>query len=76
MKISSALFMSGSLLCLTLPLAHAGDDPLLPPLPQGYDVMTATILSVVPATGGNAGTRIEWSGYVKTGIIYKSTKDK
>ena len=89
--------MSGSLLCLTLPLAHAGDDPLLPPLPQGYDVMTlsrgpskvtpglepdknmneiATILSVVPATGGNAGTRIEWSGHVKTGIIYKRTKDK
>lgn len=97
MKISSALLMSGSLLCLTLPLAHAGDDSLLPPLPQGYDVMTlsrgpskvtpglepdknmnktATILSVVPATGGNAGTRIEWSGYVKTGIIYKRTKDK
>ena len=77
MKISSALLMSGSFLCLSLPLAKAADEPLLPPLPQGYDVMTlsrgpskitpglepdknmnetATILTVVPASGGNAGT--------------------
>jgi hypothetical protein len=97
MKISSALLMSGSFLCLSLPLAQAADEPLLPPLPQGYDVMTlsrgpskitpglepdknmnetATILSVVPASGGNAGTRIEWSGYVKTGVIYSRTKSK
>jgi hypothetical protein len=97
MKISSALLMSGSFLCLSLPLAKAADEPLLPPLPQGYDVMTlsrgpskitpglepdknmnetATILTVVPASGSNEGTRIEWSGYVKTGVIYNRTKNK
>ena len=97
MKISTALLMSGSLLGMALPMAHAGDEPPPPALPQGYDVMTlsrgpskvtpglephknmnetATILSVVPAAGGGAGTRIEWSGYVMTGVIYKNSKSK
>lgn len=97
MKISTALFMSGSLFGLALPMAHAGDEPAPPALPQGYDLMTlsrgpskvipgleprkdmndtATILSVVPATGDDAGTRIEWSGSITTGIVYKNTRTK
>jgi hypothetical protein len=40
LKISTALLMSGSLLGLALPMAHAGDEPLPSALPQGYDVMT------------------------------------
>jgi hypothetical protein len=97
MKFAKALFMSGSLLGLALPMAHAGDDPQLPPLPQGYDLMTlsrgpskpvpglelpkdvndtATILSVVPATGNTGGARIEWSGRVAVGVVYKNTKTK
>jgi hypothetical protein len=37
---------------------------------------TATILSVVPAAGGGAGTRIEWSGYVMMGVVYEKSKGK
>jgi hypothetical protein len=40
MRISTALFMSGSLLALAIPLAHAGDKPLPPELPTGYDLST------------------------------------
>jgi hypothetical protein len=97
MRISTALFMSGSLLGLAMPVAHAGDEPVPPALPQGYDLMTlsrgpakvipgleprkddndtATILSVVPATGDGAGTRVEWSGSITTGIVYKNTRVK
>ena len=97
MKISTALLMSGSLLGLALPMAHADDDPLPPALPQGYDLMTlsrapakvtpglelpknmsdtATVLSVVPSAGDGAGTRIEWSGYVSTGVVYKNTRSR
>jgi hypothetical protein len=97
MKISTALFMSGSLLGLTLPMAHAGEEPLLPDLPQGYDMTTlsrgpskvtpgldppknmsetATILSTVPAAGGGAGTRIEWSGYVLMGLRYQNSRNR
>ena len=97
MKIAAALLMSGSLLGLALPMAHAGDEPPSPVLPQGYDLMTlsrgpakvipgleprkdmnetATILSVVPATGDSAGTRIEWSGQVTTGVVYRNTRTK
>ena len=97
MKISTALFMSGSLFGLALSTALAEEEPPLPALPQGYDLMTlsrgpskvmpgleprknmndtATILTVDPATGDGAGTRIEWSGYVMTGIIYKNTRSR
>jgi hypothetical protein len=97
MKILAASLVSGLLLGLAMPMAHAGDELLLPALPQGYNVMTlsrgpskavpglepdkhmsetATILSVVPAAGGGAGTRIEWSGYVMMGIVYKNSKSK
>ena len=38
MKFSTALFMSGSLLCLAIPMAHAGDEPVN--LPEGYDLST------------------------------------
>ena len=96
MKISTALFMSGSVFGLALPIAHA-DEPLPPALPQGYDLLTlsrgpskvtpglespknmsdtATILSVFPAAGGGAGTQIQWSGYVKTGIVFQNTRIK
>jgi hypothetical protein len=96
-KISKLLFLSGSLLGLALPMAHAGDEPLTPALPPAYDLMTlsrgpakvipgldprkdqndtATILSVVPSTGDSAGTRIEWSGRITTGIVYKNTRNK
>jgi hypothetical protein len=96
MKISTALFMSGTLFGLALPMAHAGDEPVLPPLPQGYDLMTlsrgpatvppgleppknmnetATILSV-PSAGDGAGTRIEWSGSITMGVVYKNTRKK
>jgi hypothetical protein len=37
---------------------------------------TATILTVDPATGDGASARIEWSGYVMTGIIYKNTRSR
>lgn len=37
---------------------------------------TATILSVVPASGVSAGTHIQWSGYVKAGIVFKNTRSK
>jgi hypothetical protein len=96
MKISTALFMSGSLFGLALPMAHAGDEPL-PALPKGYDLTTLSrgpskvtpgleplnnindtsiILSVGPAAGDGGRTRIEWSGYVKTGVVYKNTRSK
>jgi hypothetical protein len=103
MKISTALFMSCSLFGLALPMApmapmaYAGDEPLAPDLPHGYDLMTlsrgpakvvpgleplknmnetATILSVGPTSGESAGTRIEWSGYVQTGVVYKNTRTR
>lgn len=38
MKFSTALFMSGSLLCLAIPMAHADDEPVN--LPDGYDLST------------------------------------
>lgn len=80
-----------------MPMAHADDKPLLPELPQGYDLMTisrgpskptpgleaprnapdtATILSVVPAAGGLPSARIEWSGEITTGIVYRNTRSK
>ena len=97
MKISTALFMGGSLLGLALSTAHAGDEPRAPELPQGYDLMTlsrgpakvipglelpktsndtATILSIVPADGDGTGTRIEWSGRITTGVVYKNTRNR
>jgi hypothetical protein len=100
MKISTALFMSCSLFGLALPiapLAHAGDEPPVPELPQGYDLMTlkrgpakvipgleppkdmnetATILSVTPAAGDGTGARIEWSGHITTGVVYKNTRNR
>lgn len=47
MRLSTALLMSGSLLGLALPLAHAGEQPLPSELPTGYDLST---LSRAPAT--------------------------
>ena len=95
MKFSTALFMSGSLLGLSLPLAHAGEKPLPAELPTAYDLSTlsrgpskmtpgldppknmgdtATILSIAPADGNGAGTRIEWSGYVLMGLSYQNSR--
>jgi hypothetical protein len=101
MKISTALFVGCTLFALALPVAspaHAGDEPLLPELPQGYDLMTlsrgpakvipglepaakdrnetATILEVAPAAGEDTGTRIEWSGQITTGVVYKNTSTR
>ena len=97
MKILTALFLSCSLLGLTVTLAHAGDEPMLAPLPEGFDTMTlsrgpskmtpgldplkdtsdtATILSVVPQNGKGSGARIEWSGEVKAGIVYKNVRTR
>ena len=99
MKTSTALFITGLLLVLPMPVANAGDEPPVPALPQGYDLMTlsrgpakaipglelpkdnhvnetATILTVVPADGDGTGTRIEWSGRVTTGVVYKNTRKR
>jgi hypothetical protein len=35
---------------------------------------TATVLSAPPATGGGASPRLEWSGSVEMGVVYKNTK--
>ena len=37
---------------------------------------TATILTIIPADGSGAGTRIEWSGRVTTSIVYKNTRNR
>ena len=31
----------------------------------------ATIIEAVPAAGGTPKTRIEWSGYVRAGVVYQ-----
>ena len=59
---------------MTLSLGPSKVTPGLEP-PNNMNE-TATIWSVVPATGDGAGTRIEWSGYVKTGVVYKNTRNK
>ena len=59
---------------LTLSRAPSRATPGLEPLKD--KVEPATMLSVVPATGGDANTRIEWSGRITTSVVYKNISHK
>lgn len=44
--------------------------------PDKRNVPEATIISVLPAGGGEPQSKVEWSGYVKTGVIYSNSSTK